>query len=182
MRVSEISRHLSFVNCHAPAEAGGAFDQNSWTTRKYRGGSDADRSPSVSLCSVREEWSALAACAMFSSFHAILIKYPPCLSWRLAIKETEISGVLYSRTRATSADVDVYGDVYHAWDRPAPIKCKMVSLSALEPQLSWQLYDCHVPTTTTLIEHALLPLRSQKNGSQTFPRRTKHPRSRFWAL
>ena len=31
-----ISRNLSFVNCHAPAEAGGAFDKNGGTTQKNR--------------------------------------------------------------------------------------------------------------------------------------------------
>ena len=112
-----------------------------------------------------------AALPIFLSVPAIFAKCPPYLSWHVAVDETEIPG---DRIRSIFSYVDLFSELWRClcwdrhllgstspWDRPERIKSRhTVPFSALEPCLSWLLYNCHVHATTTLIKHALLPVWS----------------------
>ena len=67
--------------------------------------------------------------AIFSSSPAILVKCPPCLSWHVAIDETEISGDL---GRSISASVDALSELRrYLYCLGLPSTAQMASHSAL---------------------------------------------------
>ena len=60
VRESEIARDISFVNCHAPAEAGGAFGKKGGETRKNRAGCRCGPFSRTEHNVAVGEWSAAA--------------------------------------------------------------------------------------------------------------------------
>ena len=90
VRETEISQDLSFVNYHAPAETGGHLIKLAKKSKEIARAAAADHCPALRI--VKQWENGLPR--EFSFFPAILVKCPPCLSWRVVIDETEISGDL----------------------------------------------------------------------------------------
>ena len=79
------------------------------------------------------EWSAAAALAIYFDCFRQFGQMSPCLSWRVAIDETEISVDLRFSHEAISADTDVLSELWRCLHcMGSPWTDHMVSHSAVQ--------------------------------------------------